>query len=445
MAVVGGRPNILKLYPLWSELANFSSVKKLLVHTGQHYDKELSQIFFEELGISLPDENLKVGSSPHAKQTAEMLSKFDDILGAYSPDLVIVFGDMNSTLACALAAAKKGVPVAHVQAGWRSWDRSMPEEINRILVDHLADVLFPETTQDAINLAAEGIPFSKIHMVGNIVIDAMKLAMPLAKKRQTVENHGLQEGRYVVSTVHRSENTENRMRLTNIIEGLSEIAKYVPVIIPLHPRTEKALRSMGRARITRALKRLTITKPMGYLDFLNLSSRARFVVTDSGAVQEECIALQKPCLTVRTNCELYDSLRGVNFLVGYRRGDIIRNALKLLNDDRFYSQVLKRPVTYPYWDGNASKRVVKVLLKKRAFDSERVCNFIEDGIPTFKLVKLTRHHDSRQLRILLNRKNLQGLGLFDVKGNPVFPEGTISKDSVIMARGSARAIAGLDI
>ncbi len=445
MAVVGGRPNILKLYPLWSELRRYSRVQKTLVHTGQHYDRELSQIFFDELGISSPDENLRVGSSPPAKQTAEMLSKLDNVLDKYEPHLVVVFGDMNSTLAGALAAAKKRVPLAHIQAGWRSRDRSMPEEINRVVVDHAADLLFPETTQDAINLAIEGIPLSKIHMVGNIVIDAMMLAMPFARKRRTVEKYGFTEGGFILSTVHRAENTEDRARLTNIMQGLSQISKHMPVIVPLHPRTQKALERLDSARTRKALKRLIITNPIGYLDFLNLSSRSRFVVTDSGAVQEECIALRKPCLTVRTNCELYDSLRGVNFLVGYRKQDITRIAIKLLKNEKFYREVQNRPITYPYWDGKASKRVARIVMRNRSLVRDRPSNFVKDGVPMFRLVKLSRDYSRRELDSLLNRKGLWSSGLFDRQGYPVFPAATITKNSMMMVTGPERSVSGARI
>jgi len=356
--IVGARPNLPKIAPLIREMRRHPEIDPVLVHTGQHYDDRLSDIFFREMGIPAPNINLEVGSGSHAAQTAEILRRIEPVLIEQRPDLVLVVGDVNSTLAVSLAAAKLGIRVAHVEAGLRSFDRSMPEEINRILTDAVAEYLFV-TEKDAIDhLLQEGRPASSIHFVGNVMIDSLRYFLPMAQKCHIGHDLGLMHEeswrRFAVLTLHRPSNVDAMDKLGELLGAINAIAAEVPVIFPVHPRTQQRLAHVGIAHHAQ----LRLIQPLGYLDFLCLLSNATMVLTDSGGIQEETTALGVPCLTLRENTERPVTIsEGTNTLVGTDRGKIVDTARDILAGK---SKAGRIP---PLWDGKAADRVVEVLLQ----------------------------------------------------------------------------------
>lgn len=354
--IVGARPNLPKIAPLMREMKRRSEIEPILIHTGQHYADELNGIFFREMGIPAPDVNLEVGSASHAVQTGEILKRVEPILLDQQPDVVLVVGDVNSTIAVSLAAAKLGIRVAHVEAGLRSFDRSMPEEINRVLTDALADYLFV-TEQDAIeNLLREGRPRESIFLVGNVMIDSLHNFLPLAKKSRIGEELGLAQGQtwreFAVLTLHRPSNVDSTDKLKELLGAVNSVAEQLPVIFPVHPRTEQRLIQAGIAKHPS----LRLIQPLGYLDFLCLLSRAAVVLTDSGGIQEETTALGVPCLTLRENTERPVTItQGTNVLVGTDPERIVRAVRDSL--------VTKRKAGHipPLWDGHAAERIVDTL------------------------------------------------------------------------------------
>jgi len=318
VSIVGARPQFIKCAPLSRELRK--NHKEVLVHTGQHYDPEMSEIFFRELQIPEPDYHLEVGSGPHGKQTGLILVRVEEVLEREEPDMVLVYGDTNSTLAGALAAAKMHIPVSHVEAGLRSFDRTMPEEINRVLTDHISDLLFCPTETAVKNLANEGIT-NGVHLVGDVMVDALHFNRGIAlEKSHILERLGMEEKGYLVVTVHRPANTDNRENMQSIIEALGEAGK--PVIFPMHPRTRKYLQSYGM--LDRLPANLIITEPLGYLDMLRLMDGAEKILTDSGGIQKEAYLLGVPCITLRENTEWVETVQGGwNVLVGADKGRIL--------------------------------------------------------------------------------------------------------------------------
>lgn len=299
--VVGARPNFMKIAPIMREMAKYpDSLEQILVHTGQHYDANMSQIFFDELDLPRPDVNLEVGSGSHAQQTALIMQRFEPVLLDYRPDWILVPGDVNSTVACALVASKVGVKVAHVEAGLRSFDRSMPEEINRVVTDHLADLLFTTEPSANENLRREGIPEDKIRFVGNTMIDTLVRLLPKAEARWPGLQARFGLERYVLVTLHRPSNVDDPTTLSEIMAALSDISRQITVIFPMHPRTRQRVASLD---IALPVDGLMLIEPLGYLDFLVLEAHASLVLTDSGGVQEETTYLGVPCLTARPNTE----------------------------------------------------------------------------------------------------------------------------------------------
>ncbi|MGO9591758.1 MAG: non-hydrolyzing UDP-N-acetylglucosamine 2-epimerase [Candidatus Acidiferrales bacterium] len=357
--VVGARPNFIKIAPLMREMRKHSEIQPILVHTGQHYDEHLSDIFFRQLGISEPDVDLHVGSGSHAWQTAEILKRIERILLDQQPDLLLVVGDVNSTVAAALAAAKLGIPVAHVEAGLRSFDRSMPEEINRILTDAMSDYLFV-TEEDAVkNLLREGKSTGQIHFVGNVMIDALRQFLPLAGASPIAEILGLARSEeaspFALMTLHRPSNVDSPATLQALLQSAEEIADCIPVVFPVHPRTQLRIEAL-RAKVHGQVR---LIPPVGYLDFLWLMSRARFVMTDSGGIQEETTALGVPCLTLRENTERPITVeQGTNQIVGTEPERIVSAAHRILSSER------RRARTPLLWDGKASERIVAALLRE---------------------------------------------------------------------------------
>lgn len=356
--VVGARPNLVKIAPLLRAMRRQERVEPLLIHTGQHYDKKLSDIFFQQMKISEPDFNLDVGSGSQAWQTAEILKRIEPLLVDHRPDLVLVVGDVNSTVAASLAAAKLGIPIAHVEAGLRSFDRSMPEEINRVVTDALADHLFV-TEQDAVeNLLKEGRPRERIYFVGNVMIDALEQFLAVAQKSRIAEHLGLVSNgslqQFGLVTLHRPSNVDSSATLASLMRALDSVADMVPLIFPVHPRTRQKLSQLG----IKDNAELRLIDPLGYLEFICLLSHARIVLTDSGGVQEETTALGIPCLTLRENTERPVTVTsGTNHIVGQDFEKIKTRAREILDGN---SKKGERP---ELWDGHAAERIVEILLK----------------------------------------------------------------------------------
>lgn len=351
--VVGARPNFMKVAPVMAALARQPGVTQVLLHTGQHYDRNMSDIFFRELGIPLPDINLEVGSGSHAQQTAQIISRFEPVALEQQPDWVCVYGDVNSTVAAALVCAKLGVPVAHVEAGLRSFDRSMPEEINRVLTDQIADLLFTPSPDGDANLQREGVPAGRIRRVGNVMIDTLVRLLPQAEGRPVFDALGLApDAPYCLVTLHRPSNVDQPDSLADILRALDDISRRVPVIFPVHPRTRAQLAALN---IAPDGARLRLVEPLGYLDFLALQRRAAVVVTDSGGIQEETTYLGVPCLTLRENTERPITVEiGTNRLIGHDLARLRREVEAILNGGA------KRGAIPPLWDGHAAERIAAV-------------------------------------------------------------------------------------
>jgi UDP-N-acetylglucosamine 2-epimerase (non-hydrolysing) len=344
--VLGTRPEIIKMSPIIRELEE-KNMKFFILHTGQHYSYNLDQVFFEQLKLPQPKYNLRVGSGTHAEETGKMMIGIERILFDEKPDIVLVEGDTNTVLAGALASVKVGVTLGHVEAGLRSFDRSMPEEINRIVADHVSDLLFAPTEVAKRNLLREGIPEEKIHVTGNTIVDAVYQNLKLA---ETV-NVPFADDDYFLVTVHRQENTDNPMRLRNIIEGLKLVREYfnMPIIYPIHPRTLKRIKEYGID-----VEGLNLIEPLDYLSFLKLESKAKLIFTDSGGVQEEACILRVPCVTLRYNTERPETLEvGANVLAGTEPKEILEKA-KIMID-------AKRDWENPFGDGKAANRIINII------------------------------------------------------------------------------------
>jgi len=361
IVVAGARPNFMKVAPLMKRIASQNAsalpgkinVEARLVHTGQHYDDKMSDVFFRELGIPQPDINLGIGSGTQAQQTAGVMASFESVCAKEKPDWVVVVGDVNSTLACALVCAKMSIRVAHVEAGLRSFDRTMPEEINRIVTDALADLLLTPSEDGNENLRREGVPDARIKMVGNIMIDSLIENLPKSRQSTVLKRHGVEPGRFVFVTLHRPSNVDNHDSLTAIMLELERLAAKLPVIFPIHPRTRKMLGEFG---ITPAQGRgLHLVEPVGYHDSLCLTENARLVFTDSGGLQEESTYFRTPCLTLRPNTE-----RPVTVTFGSNR---LTNLSRLAGDvDECLSGPARRGQVPPLWDGRAAVRTLEEIL-----------------------------------------------------------------------------------
>jgi len=353
LAVAGARPNFMKIAPIMKVLAERSErFEPILVHTGQHYDQAMSDSFFRDLGIPEPDVNLGVGSGSHGEQTAQVLARIEALLIERRPDVVLVVGDVNSTLAATIAAVKLHIPVAHVEAGLRSWDREMPEEINRVLTDAVSRWLFTTEPSAQENLVREGIPEGRIHFVGNVMIDTLLAHRERARTLDTLDRLGLEAGRYAVLTLHRPSNVDSPEQLKQLFDVLGRLNDSLPVVFPVHPRTANAI----AANLGGAKPRLHMTEPLGYLDFLRLLTDAQMVLTDSGGIQEETTALGIPCLTLRDSTERPVTVtEGTNTIVG-TDPVAIEEAIESLRSRPEVSG--RRPAL---WDGKAATRIIDVL------------------------------------------------------------------------------------
>jgi len=354
--VVGARPNLMKIAPLMDAFAKCPQITPLLVHTGQHYDANMSDLFFRQLGIPEPDLNLEIGSASHAVQTAEIMRAFEPVVLEHEPDAVLVVGDVNSTIACGTVAVKLGVKLIHVEAGLRSFDRTMPEEINRLITDAISDLLFCTEQSGVDNLRREGVPDDRIHFVGNAMIDTLLQHRAKADASQILEQLALRTGSYAVVTLHRPANVDNREVLGGLIEALAFIQADQPVIFPAHPRTRSKLEAFGMGARVAAMPNLRILDPLGYLDFLKLIASANVVLTDSGGIQEETTILGVPCLTLRENTERPITLEvGTNQLVGSDPVKIVAAYREVRAGGARDFQIP------PLWDGHAAERIVEVL------------------------------------------------------------------------------------
>lgn len=380
--VGGARPNFMKIAPLIKEIKRYNAYQEtgktkiipLLVHTGQHYDDGLSKVFFDELNIPKPDINLGIGSGSHGKQTGKIMIAFEEVVIKSKPDLVILVGDVNSTIACALVSAKLNIPVAHVEAGLRSFDRSMPEEINRILTDQISDFLFTPSKDANENLLKEGIPSKKIFFVGNIMVDSLMSILPYIKKSKIFSrlNSILPQGNfgqeYALLTLHRPSNVDNKKILSRELNCISKISKEIPILFPVHPRTKKQIQTFGlQEKINwlneefQLLNRLNKNHiyglpPLGYLDFMALMQSAKMVFTDSGGIQEESTVIGVPCITLRENTERPVTLhQGTNILAGTDPDKIKKAFVYAISKNRIKTKIPE------LWDGKTAKRIIKIL------------------------------------------------------------------------------------
>jgi UDP-N-acetylglucosamine 2-epimerase (non-hydrolysing) len=357
--VAGARPNFMKVAPLLQELRKYPEVfLPRLIHTGQHYDADMSDIFFQELGLPQPDRFLGVGSGSHAEQTAKIMVAFEQVCLEERPDLVVVVGDVNSTMACALTAKKLCIPVAHVEAGLRSRDWTMPEEINRVVTDAISDLLFTPSRDADENLLREGILPERIHFVGNVMIDCLLAQLPKTEARDTLQRFGVEAGRYATLTLHRPSNVDDPEVFGGIMDVLLELSQELPIIWPVHPRSRKMLGQLGLAHRVEGSRGLRLTEPLGYLDMLALNRRARLIITDSGGLQEEATVLGIPCITLRQNTERPVTVEaGANQVVG-NHPDRIRAAVwSILNRNGYKISIPE------FWDGKTAGRVIDVLLR----------------------------------------------------------------------------------
>ena len=363
LCVVGARPNFMKMAPIMAAFAQLKpQVEALLVHTGQHYDVAMNQQYFEALGIPSPDINLEVGSGSHAQQTAEVMKRFEPAMDEVQPAAVLVVGDVNSTIACALVAAKKGVPVIHVEAGLRSFDRAMPEEINRVLTDQLSDLLFTTEESGAANLAKEGIGAGRVHFVGNVMIDTLRAnlarAIPAGK---IATDHGRPDfkagqGEYAVLTLHRPSNVDDKAVLQGLLETAAKISERTPVMFPVHPRTRATIEKFGLSHLLDRPEVLLLP-PMGYLEMLGLMKDARVVLTDSGGIQEETTALGTPCITLRNNTERPITVdEGTNTIAGNDPAHILAAYEAQLAGAGKAGRIPH------FWDGRAAERIAAIVL-----------------------------------------------------------------------------------
>jgi UDP-N-acetylglucosamine 2-epimerase (non-hydrolysing) len=353
--IVGARPNFVKIAPLMKVMKTSSKLDPILLHTGQHYDYNMSESFFKELGIPEPDVHLNVGSNTHGKQVATIMKKFDEYCELHNPDLVVVVGDVNSTMACSLVAVKRHIKVAHIEAGIRSYDRSMPEEVNRIVTDSVADLLLPPSSDAVENLMKEGHNKDQIFLVGNIMIDTLLQNKPKVLRSDILNQLQLTTSEYALITLHRPSNVDQIENLTNIIESLQIIQDRIKIVFPVHPRTRKRIEEFGLMDGIKKLKNIILTDPLGYFDFGKLVYDARFVLTDSGGIQEETTVYGIPCITIRENTERPVTIwQGTNELAGSDKEKITKFAFQIL-DGKW-----KKGFIPELWDGKTAERIVEV-------------------------------------------------------------------------------------
>lgn len=360
--IVGARPNFMKMAPLYKEFAKYpEDFEVKLIHTGQHYDERMSKFFFDDLQMPVPDEYLEVGSGTHGQQTAKIMERYEEVLLKNRPNLVIVAGDVNSTAACAIDAVKLHIPVAHLEAGLRSFARTMPEEINRILTDAISDYLLTPSPDADENLLNEGVPGEKIFFVGNIMIDSLVQYKEKAKASNILQKSGLNQN-FALITLHRPSNVDTEKGLLIILNAFEEISKSIKLVFPIHPRTTKQIAAFGLEDKVKKMKNLLLTPPIGYYDFLKLQMEAKFILTDSGGIQEESTYFGVPCLTLRPQTERpITVIEGTNKLVKLETEDIIKEAKVILSGN------IKKGNIPKYWDGKTAERIVDIFIREKQF------------------------------------------------------------------------------
>ena len=357
ICVCGARPNFMKISPIMRSFEEHGGFETLLVHTGQHYDENMSKLFFEELGIPEPDVNLEVGSGSHAVQTAEIMKRFEPVVEDFGPDYVLVVGDVNSTIACGLVAVKLGVKLIHVEAGLRSFDPTMPEETNRMLTDRISDLLFVTEQSGVDNLLKEGINSDKVHFVGNVMIDTLMMNREKAEESDVLERLGLEAKGYGVITLHRPSNVDDFEKFGEIVSAFEEMQKDMKLVFPIHPRTRNNIQGSELEKRLANMSRLILLEPTGYLDFLKLMSNAAIVVTDSGGIQEETTILGVACLTLRENTE-----RPVTITEGTNRLGHVTTTDILANYNELKASGFDTKGRVPkFWDGKAAQRIAQVI------------------------------------------------------------------------------------
>ncbi len=359
ISVIGARPNIMKVAPLIEEMSRYEEIVPMLIHTGQHYDRNMSKVFFDDLALPEPDIYLGVGSGSHAKQTARIMIKLEKVFLKEKPDLVLVVGDVNSTMASALTAAKLRIPIAHVEAGLRSFDRDMPEEINRVVTDSISNYLFAPSADAVKNLKEEGICKEKIFLVGNIMIDTLLKYKVRAAKNNILQKLGLHKKGYITLTLHRPSNVDEKGNFLKILDALEEIQRRIAIVFPMHPRTKKMIVKYGLLNRVKRMSNLKVASPLGYLDFLKLLCDSKLVLTDSGGIQEETTALRIPCITLREKTERPITVtEGTNIIAGNDTDKIIRETKNILKNGAGYGRIPK------FWDGKTARRIVLIILKE---------------------------------------------------------------------------------
>lgn len=357
ICVCGARPNFMKIAPLMKAFRERGGFQTLLVHTGQHYDEKMSKLFFDELNIPKPDINLEVGSGSHAVQTAEVMKRFEPVVLEFKPDYVLVVGDVNSTIACGLVAVKLGVKLIHVEAGLRSFDRAMPEEINRILTDTISDLLFVTEQSGVDNLRHEGVDAGKVHLVGNVMIDTLLANRDKAEQTDILERLRLKKKGFAVITLHRPSNVDDMGNLERIVGAFEVIQKDLKLVFPIHPRTKKNIEGSSLKSRVAAMSNLVLMEPVGYLEFLKLTANAALVMTDSGGIQEETTILGVPCMTLRENTERpVTCTEGTNRLVHIDTADILRHYGELKACNFMAAGKIPR-----FWDGCAAARIAEII------------------------------------------------------------------------------------
>jgi UDP-N-acetylglucosamine 2-epimerase (non-hydrolysing) len=359
LSIVGARPNFVKIAPFLKALSEFQDIKHILVHTGQHYDYNMSKVFFRELNIPAPKIHLGIGSGTHACQTGKIMIELEKVVLAEKPDIIIVVGDVNSTIAAALVASKLCIPLAHIEAGLRSFDRTMPEEINRVVTDSLSELLFVPSDNAISNLVAEGVKRDKIYKVGNIMIDAIAQYLPLAKESNITRKFNLRSKHYGLITLHRAGNVDNKNILKGWVDSFVKISKEINLVFPVHPRTQKQLKAFGLYKALSNAKNIKLIEPIGYIESISLIMNAKFVMTDSGGVQEETTFLGIPCLTLRDETEWTETLKqGTNKLTK-TPAELLKRALAII-----HAKKENRNSKKPYgWDGKTSIRIINILKK----------------------------------------------------------------------------------
>jgi UDP-N-acetylglucosamine 2-epimerase (non-hydrolysing) len=353
--IVGARPNFMKVAPITRAISERGRLTQRLVHTGQHYDVKMSDVFFTDLGLPPPDVHLGIGSGSHAEQTGRLMIELEKVFLNEKPDLLSVVGDVNSTLAATLVAVKLGIPVSHVEAGLRSFDRTMPEEINRVLTDRISDLLLTPSADADANLIREGLEPARIYLVGNVMIDSLLASREKAQKMPTLANQGLTPHSYAVCTLHRPANVDDAEVFGGLLSALGHVSKRLPVVFPVHPRTRKRIAELGLTHVLERAPDLRLVEPMGYLEFLALTSQARLILTDSGGLQEESTALGVPCLTLRDNTERPVTVEvGSNLVVGIQPARIQNEA------DRVLDGQAKKGRIPDLWDGQTGARIAQL-------------------------------------------------------------------------------------